>query len=118
MATGIPGLTASLRFEIGEKVRAKRIERRWHQQHLGDFAGLRKWTIGLIERGEYLPRLDTLYLLAVALDCDVSELLPEPEEVFRAYQIPGRFVRRAAAVEARPDAPGGGVAPAGQGDAR
>ena len=118
MATGIPGLTASLRIEIGEKVRQARLRKHMYQQQLADLAGVRKWTIGLIERGCYLPRLDSLYLIALALECDVSELLPEPEEVLRAYQIPGRSVGSATPQQARPDPAGPGVAGPSQGDAR
>lgn len=118
MATGIPGLTASLKLEIGARVYARRTAKGWQQHQLADIAGVRKWAIGLIERGVYLARIDTLFLIADALDCDVAELLPEIEEVLRAYQIAERSVARTPVDQAHPHPPGGGVAGAGPGDAR
>ncbi len=45
------------------------------QEELGFRAELHRTEIGVLERGERLPRLDTLIKLAVGLEIEVSEML-------------------------------------------
>lgn len=53
----------------------------WTQADLAEKAGLNRATIGSIEAGEQVPRLDTATALAVALGCQERELLEEVEHV-------------------------------------
>jgi len=57
------------------------------QEEVGVRAGLHRTEIGLLERGERVPKIDTLIKLAVALEVDPAQLLagiewvPEKTEV-------------------------------------
>jgi DNA-binding XRE family transcriptional regulator len=70
---------------LGENVRALRVERGYTQLELAERAGLRggkqtMWQIENALRGMGV-RLGTLYVLAAALDVEVSALLPSVSEV-------------------------------------
>jgi len=72
---------------VGEKIREKRKERGMTLEELCVKAGIssstpksRMWEIEKGVRGEGL-RFGTLYVLAIALDVEVDELLPTKEEV-------------------------------------
>lgn len=62
------------------------------QEALGERAGLHRTEIGLLERGERTPRIDTLIKLATALEVAPGDLLVgidwKPGSV---TVIPGRF---------------------------
>jgi transcriptional regulator with XRE-family HTH domain len=45
------------------------------QEALGERAGLHRTAIGLLERGERVPRIDTLIKLAQALPAETADLL-------------------------------------------
>ncbi|MGB7589094.1 MAG: helix-turn-helix transcriptional regulator [Solirubrobacterales bacterium] len=45
------------------------------QEQLGVRAGLHRTEIGLLERGQRVPRIDTLIKLATSLPADVHDLL-------------------------------------------
>ena len=71
----------SLRKLFGEKLRILRKRRRFSQEELAEKANLHPTYIGVIERGEQAPTLDTIEKIANALDIKVKELfLFSPEE--------------------------------------
>lgn len=47
------------------------------QESLADLCGLHRTYIGAIERGERNITLSTLLKLSVALDCELSDLVPQ-----------------------------------------
>lgn len=55
----------------------RRVRRRsgLSQEALAARAELHRTQIGLLERGARMPRIDTVIKLAVALDCDPSDLI-------------------------------------------
>lgn len=56
---------------IGERLRELRKARGWSQQFLADSAGLTNSAISQIEKGYYLPKMDTLETLVRALGADL-----------------------------------------------
>ena len=60
---------------IGENVRTFRIKRRLKQEDLAERAGLSTKYIGVIERGEKIPSLETFCLLSNALEVSADILL-------------------------------------------
>ena len=71
----------SLRKLFGEKLRILRKRRDLSQEELAEKANLHPTYIGVIERGEQAPTLDTIEKIANALDIKVKELfLFSPEE--------------------------------------
>ena len=62
------------------------------QEKLGERASLHRTEIGLLERGERVPRIDTLIKLAQALPADAADLLDGITwEAGETKVIPGRF---------------------------
>jgi transcriptional regulator with XRE-family HTH domain len=62
------------------------------QEALGDLASLHRTEVGMVEKGERLPRVDTLIKLASALGVDPGELLDGVDWVVPAPTRPGSFV--------------------------
>jgi transcriptional regulator with XRE-family HTH domain len=62
-------------FALGDRIRSLRERRKWSQEEFADRCGLHRTAIGLLERAERLPRLDTLVTLSKGLGISVSELL-------------------------------------------
>jgi transcriptional regulator with XRE-family HTH domain len=62
------------------------------QEALGALASLHRTEVGMVEKGERLPRADTLLKLASALDVDAGELLEGVDWVVPAPTRPGSFV--------------------------
>jgi transcriptional regulator with XRE-family HTH domain len=60
---------------FGENLVRCRRRARYSQEELSVLAGLHRTEIGVLERGERLPRLDTLVKLAGGLEVESSELL-------------------------------------------
>jgi transcriptional regulator with XRE-family HTH domain len=60
---------------LGARLRAQREALGWTQAKLAERAGVSPNYIGVLERGLKLPTLDTLVLLAKALDMSPAELL-------------------------------------------
>jgi transcriptional regulator with XRE-family HTH domain len=56
-----------------------RTERGWSQDELAHWAGLPRTYIGLFERKQRNPTLDTVESLAAALDTSMSELFKAPD---------------------------------------
>ena len=62
--------------DIGRCIRKKRREKNLKQDKLAELAHISYSYIGMIERGEKIPSLETFVLLANALDVSADELLP------------------------------------------
>lgn len=77
---------------FGENLRRCRKRTGLSQEALGDHAGLHRTEIGLLERGQRVPRIDTLIKVAQALPADAADLLDgiawQPGET---KTRPGRF---------------------------
>lgn len=57
----------------------KRIEKHLSQRDLAELSGVGRASISRIESGLQSPTLDTLVLLAKALNCKVTELFSEDD---------------------------------------
>ncbi len=62
---------------IGRRIRLHRETNRWTQEELARRAGLSVSYIGMLERGEKLPKLRTFLRLANTLGASADELLAE-----------------------------------------
>lgn len=60
---------------IGRRLRKYREEKGWKQEELAERTNLSVSYIGMIERGEKLPRLETFILIANTLDASADILL-------------------------------------------
>ncbi|MFH8530443.1 helix-turn-helix domain-containing protein [Streptomyces tendae] len=65
------------RRHFGDRLRLLRHRAGLTQQSLAEGAGLDKQAVSLIENAHQVPRLDTLWYLARALDLTVAELVAE-----------------------------------------
>lgn len=89
--------SASERNEVavrfGENLQRLRRTARLSQERLSALAALHRTEIGLLERGERVPRVDTAVRLAAALSVTVSELVDGV-----GWELPttseGRFITR------------------------
>jgi len=78
---------------IGERIRSSRLAAGMTLEQLGVRAGLKgnpvKTYVFAIEKGKRGEgiRFGTLYAIALALECDVSDLLPTPREVADAAGV-------------------------------
>lgn len=61
--------------DIGKQIKARRIARSWKQEELAEKTNLSVSYIGMIERGEKIPRLETFIRIANALEVSADELL-------------------------------------------
>lgn len=66
---------------FGERVRLLRHQKKYSQERLSELAGLHPTYIGQVERAEKKCTIETAYRIASALDCTLSELLKEPDEL-------------------------------------
>lgn len=62
---------------IGKRIREKRIERSWSQEELAEKANLSPVYIGMIERGEKIPRMETFIRLGNILRVTSDDLLQD-----------------------------------------
>ena len=60
---------------LGNRIRKLREQRHWSQEEFADRCGLHRTAIGLLERAERIPRLDTLLTVSKGLGITVSDLL-------------------------------------------
>ncbi len=65
---------SNLRKLFGEKVRILRKRKHLSQERLAEKANLHPTYIGVIERGEQAPTLDTIEKIARALDIEIKDL--------------------------------------------
>lgn len=60
---------------IGKRIREKRIERGWRQEDLAEKINMTADYIGMIERGEKTPKLETLIKIINCLNVSSDEIL-------------------------------------------
>ena len=60
--------------KVGLNIRLERVKRGISQEILADMAGIARSTMGIIERGEQSPSLQTVAKVANALQLDVYKL--------------------------------------------
>ncbi|MEU0986287.1 helix-turn-helix transcriptional regulator [Streptomyces sp. NPDC005953] len=68
------------RRRLGDHIRAARLRSCITQERLAEAVGRDRQTINRIEQGHAAARVDTLFLIARALDVPLSELVRGPEE--------------------------------------
>ena len=69
----------SLRTDLGQAMRERRIAIGVSQELLGEFCALDRTYISGIERGVRNPTIDSLSRIAEALECNLSELISSAE---------------------------------------
>ena len=65
---------------FGRRVRDRRLAAGISQQELGRRSHMREWFIGEIERGTSNPSLESMALVADALECNLTDLLSQGDE--------------------------------------
>ncbi len=60
--------------KVGLNIRLERVKRGISQEILADMAGIARSTMGIIERGEQSPSLQTVAKVANALQLDIYKL--------------------------------------------
>jgi transcriptional regulator with XRE-family HTH domain len=76
---------------IGRNVFMARRRAGFSQEELGVLADLHRTEIGMVEKGERLPRVDTLLKLAFSLDVPMGELVAGIEWTIAAPSRSGAF---------------------------
>ena len=66
--------------DFGVMLRAKRKAAGYSQENFAAYVGIERGNYGKMERGNVNIRLETLYKLANALNCEFSEILPAREK--------------------------------------
>ena len=69
----------SISEALGQIVRALRQKRGFSQEDLADLCGLHRNAVGLLERGERVPSIETLFALAHGLGIKPSTLISKLE---------------------------------------
>jgi transcriptional regulator with XRE-family HTH domain len=72
-----------LKEAFGKVLKRFRTTKDISQENLAFDAELNRTYISMLERGERLPSLDTIFKLAKALECKPSELVARVERYFR-----------------------------------
>lgn len=62
--------------EFGEMLRKKRKESGYSQENFAAYVGIERGNYGKMERGLVNIKLETLYKLTNALNCEFSEIMP------------------------------------------
>ncbi len=62
-------------LSVGQNIRKKRLAKSWKQSTLAEKVNLSTSYIGMIERGEKIPKLETFVHITNALDTTSDELL-------------------------------------------
>lgn len=70
---------------IGQKIREYRISRNLHQDQLAEKSGLSTNYIGMVERGEKIPSLETFLKIANALNVSADMLLVDV--LYNGYEV-------------------------------
>ena len=63
--------------EFGEKLRLKRKEAGYSQESFAAYVGIERGNYGKMERGGVNIKLETLYKLANALNCNFEDIMPD-----------------------------------------
>ena len=67
---------SDLVIEFGEMLRQKRKESGYSQENFAAYVGIERGNYGKIERGLVNIKLETLYILANALNCEFTDIMP------------------------------------------
>ena len=70
---------------IGKRIREKRLEKSWSQEDLAEKVNLSSIYIGMIERGEKIPKLETFINIINILGTSADEILVDVLD--KGYQI-------------------------------
>jgi transcriptional regulator with XRE-family HTH domain len=62
--------------DFGKMLRLKRKNAGYSQEDFATLAGIERGNYGKMERGLVNVKLETLYKLAIALDCEFDEIMP------------------------------------------
>lgn len=62
---------------IGKRIREKRLEKSWSQEELAEKVNLSTIYIGMIERGEKIPKLETFIKIVNSLETSSDEILAD-----------------------------------------
>lgn len=73
-----PDWVLARRRVIGDHIRAARLHRNLTQEQLADHCGLDRQAIGTIESGYKAAKIDSLIVIAKALDVPLADLMQEP----------------------------------------
>lgn len=65
-----------IRNDFGRLLREKRLSRKISQEELAFISGLHRTYVGSVERGERNLSIENIYVFALALECDVKDLMP------------------------------------------
>lgn len=60
--------------KVGLNIRVQRVKRGISQEELADLSGIARSTMGVVERGEQSPSLQTIAKIATALKIDIYKL--------------------------------------------
>jgi len=71
---------SNIYINVGQRIRALRLERGLSQELLALKAGVNRGYTGAIENGKKRPSLDTLQKLACALDVELYRLFTDEDE--------------------------------------
>lgn len=71
--------------EIGKRIREKRLSKSWSQEELAEKLNLSVTYVGMIERGEKFPRLETFIRMVNVLEATADELLVDV--IHQGYKI-------------------------------
>jgi transcriptional regulator with XRE-family HTH domain len=69
---------------FGAMLRAKRKEKGYSQESFAILAGIERGNYGKMERGDVNIKIETLYKLANALNCEFEEIMP-PRLMYKTH---------------------------------
>lgn len=68
-------------MSIAENIKYLRKQKQMTQKNLAEKSGLAEITIRQYESGRYIPKMESVYKLRKALDCNIYEILDKPAEL-------------------------------------
>ncbi|MDI7219542.1 helix-turn-helix domain-containing protein [Leptospira santarosai] len=83
----LPDSTEALAEKLGTNIRSLRSKKGWSQTELADKVGAHLTHINRIENGKYLPALDTVVLIAEALESSLDILVNGSTETSKGIRI-------------------------------
>ncbi len=81
----------NLYASIGKKIKDSRKQARLSQEALAKKISLSRSSLSNIEIGKHQPSLYTLYELALALNCEIQDLLPSIEDYKSVSEIDEKY---------------------------
>jgi transcriptional regulator with XRE-family HTH domain len=71
---------SDLVIEFGELLRIKRKESGYSQENFAAYVGIERGNYGKMERGLVNIKLETLYKLTNALNCEFTDIMPSKDK--------------------------------------